>query len=220
MAGGLGLLAGISPPADPSVQHHVGHAFPGKLRQQLPSCRGCRQDKVLVSVPGLGAGSTSHLSSAQCRSCHVSCGARENTKGTWKEFTACRANRAAFALISPPPHFSLPNGNSLLHGKCSPKKLYLDLLQTVKEQEKGSEVLSLLLEPGRAQGTVETSSPHCLQQQQLLGRGSRVGDGAYARITRVERDLISPSVQNCPLPLKPPSWCGDPKRFPVGRCSL
>lgn len=63
----------------------------------------------------------------------------------------------------PPPHFPLPNGNSLLFGKCSPKKFNLNLLWTVWEQEKGSEVLALLLEPGRAQGRVETSPPHHLQ---------------------------------------------------------
>lgn len=89
-----------------------------------------------------------------------------------------------------PPHFPLSNGNSLLHGKCSPKKLYLNVLQTVWEQEKGSEVLALLLEPGRAQGRVKTSPPQRLQPQQLLGRGSRAGDGACARMTRAKRDLI------------------------------
>lgn len=141
-----------------------------------------------LSMPGLDAGSISHLSSAQCRSCHVSCGARESTEGTWKEFIACRAKSSL--CINLPPIFPFLMGIACCMANAAQKKNHLNLLWTVWEQEKGSEVLALLLEPGRPQGRVETSPPQRLQPQQPLGRVSRAGDGACARMTRVKRDLI------------------------------
>lgn len=113
-----------------------------------------------------------------------------------------------------PPCFPLCNGNSLLHGKRSSKKLQLHLLWVVWQQERGMEVSALLLKAQRLcawQGAGDSRGPRrpgtlaaSAASQAGRRRGGGERDGCLRKNCKKEKQEIQPSVQNCPLPPKPP----------------
>lgn len=101
LAGSLWLRGGISPLAAPSLQHRLRTHAPvlGKLRQQLPPCRGCRWGEVPVSLWEHGPAGALHqlLRWDQAELPCQLCGEGRGREGPREEFTACKTNRAAFA---------------------------------------------------------------------------------------------------------------------------